>query len=133
LTLPASRLIPVSEMRPRRGVVALVHKLISYAFECGLVNEYFGPIERDGKTFGDMLAYRESESKVLGMVRIAKRNQDTFGRDIEAVIARKLTLEEAIRNSSASVMSKQRLKTVQRDLFEQLDRLSLLCGGSQWT
>ena len=89
------------------------------------LNEYFGPIERDGKTFTDMLAYRESESKVLGVVRIAKRNQDTFGRDVEAVIARKLTLEEAIRSGTASVMTKQRLKTVQRDLFEQLDQLSL--------
>ena len=44
------------------------------------LNEYFGVIERDGKTFTDMLAYQESESKVCGMIRIVKRNQDTFGR-----------------------------------------------------
>ena len=68
----------------------------------------------------------KSEPKVFGLVHIPKRNQDTFGRDIEDVIARKLTFEEAIRNGTASVMSKQRLKVVQRDLFEQLDRLSLL-------
>ncbi len=90
------------------------------------LNEYFGVIERDGKTFTDMLAYQESESKVCGMVRIAKRNPDTFGRDVEEVIARKRTFEDAIRNGTASVMSKQRLKMVQRDLFEQLDQLSLL-------
>jgi hypothetical protein len=90
------------------------------------LNEYFGLIERDGKTFAEMQAYKESEAKVFGLVRIPKRNQDTFGSDIEAVIARKLTFEEAIRNSTASVMSKQRLKMVQRDLFEQLDRMSLL-------
>ena len=90
------------------------------------LNEYFGVIERDGKTFTDMLAYQESESKVCGMIRIAKRNQDTFGRDVEEVIARKKTFEDAIRNGTASVMSKQRLKMVQRDLFEQLDELSLL-------
>ncbi len=88
------------------------------------LNEYFGVIERDGKTFTDMQAYKESESKVFGMVHIAKRNPDTFGRDVEEVIARKRTFEDAIRNGTATVMSKQRLKMVQRDLFEQLDQLS---------
>ncbi len=90
------------------------------------LNEYFGVIERDGKTFTEMLAYKECEAKVFGLVRIPKRNQDTFGRDIEDVIARKLTFEEAIRNGRASVMSKQRLKVVQRELFEQLDQMPLL-------
>jgi hypothetical protein len=90
------------------------------------LNEYFGLIERDGKTFTEMLAYKESEPKIFGMVRVPKRNQDTFGRDIEEVIARKLTFDDAIRNGGASVMSKQRLKVVQRELFEQLDQMPLL-------
>ncbi len=76
------------------------------------LNEYFGLIERDGKTFTEMLAYKESESKIFGLVRIPKRNQETFGRDIEEVVAHKLTFEDAIRNGRASVMSKQRLKMV---------------------
>jgi hypothetical protein len=90
------------------------------------LNEYFGVIERDGKTFTDMQAYKDCESKVFGLVHIAKRNPDTFGRDVEEVITRKRTFEDAIRNGTATVMSKQRLKMVQRDLFEQLDKLSLL-------
>jgi hypothetical protein len=90
------------------------------------LNEYFGLIERDGKTFTEMLAYKESESKIFGVVRIPKRNQDTFGCDIEEVIARKLTFEDAIRNGKASVMSKQRLKVVQGELFEQLDQMPLV-------
>ena len=32
------------------------------------LNEYFGVIERDGKTFTDMQAYKDSESKVFGLV-----------------------------------------------------------------
>lgn len=90
------------------------------------LNEYFGVIERDGKKFIDMLAYKESESRVIGMVHIPKRNQDTFGRDIEEVVARKRTFEDAIQNGTATVMSKQRLKMVQRDLFEQLDQMSFV-------
>lgn len=84
------------------------------------VNEYFGRIERDGKNFGDMAVYVENTEKVFGSVHIAQRNHDNFGRDVEEVIARKLTFEEAIRDGGFSLMTKQRLKMVQRDLFDQL-------------
>jgi hypothetical protein len=90
------------------------------------LNEYFGRIERDGKRFEEMGAYRESESKVFGSVHLAKRNQDTFGRDLEDVISRKLTLDEAIKGGPFSIMTKQRLKVMQRDWFEQLDDLHLI-------
>jgi len=90
------------------------------------LNEYFGRIERDGKKFAEMSAYRESEDKIFGSVHLAKRNHDTFGRDLEEAISQKLTLEEAIKDGPFSIMSKQRLKMMQRDWFEQLDGLGLI-------
>jgi hypothetical protein len=89
------------------------------------VNEYFGRVERDGKTFPNMAAYVENSDKVLGSVHIPKRNPDTFGRDVEDIISRKLTFEEAIANGAFSIMTKQRLRVVQRDLFEQLDAIGI--------
>lgn len=89
------------------------------------INEYFGRVERDGKTFADMAAYTENSDKVLGSVHIPKRNPDTFGRDVEDIISRKFTFEEAITNGAFSIMTKQRLKVVQRDLFEQLSALGI--------
>ena len=68
---------------------------------------------------------KENQAKILGSIGVPKRNQDTFGRDVEEMIARKQTFEEAIQSSDFSIMTKQRLKVVQRDLFEQLDALSL--------
>jgi hypothetical protein len=90
------------------------------------LNEYFGRIERDGKGFEEMGAYKDSADKLFGSVHLTRRNQDTFGRDLEEVISRKLTLEEAIKDGPFSIMSKQRLKVMQRDWFEQLDRLDLI-------
>jgi hypothetical protein len=90
------------------------------------LNEYFGRIERDGKRFEEMAAFRENDLKVYGSVHLVKRNPDTFGRDLEDVISRKLTLEEAIKDGPFSILTKQRLKTMQREWFEQLDRLQLL-------
>lgn len=84
------------------------------------LNEYFGSIEHDGKAFDEMRAYKENAEKVRGIIRIAKRNQDTFGRDIEAMVARKLTFNEVLTGSEFTIMAKQRIKTVQRDIFTQL-------------
>lgn len=87
------------------------------------VNEYFGRVEAEGKKFSEMAAYRENSDKVCGAVIFSKRNQDTFGRDVEEMIAAKLTFQEAISAGKLPIMAKQRLKIVQRDLFEQLDQV----------
>jgi hypothetical protein len=87
------------------------------------LNEYFGYIEKDGATFAEMAVYKENQHKILGSVQITRRNQDTFGRDIEEMIANKLTFTEALRNGKFSIMAKQRVKIVRDDLYEQLDNL----------
>lgn len=87
------------------------------------INEYFGRVEYAGKSFEQMQAYELSKDKVFGSVQITKRNNDTFGRDIHDVITSKLTFDEAIRDGAFSLMAKQRMRVVQRDLFEQIDRL----------
>src|ERR1044071_7400591 len=83
------------------------------------LNEYFGRIERDGKRFDEMAAYKDSEDRVFGSVHLIKRNQDTFGRDLEEVISRKLTLEEAIRDGEFSFITKKRLKGINRPWLEK--------------
>jgi hypothetical protein len=88
------------------------------------INEYFGRVERDGKQFIDMAVYKDNKDKTFGWVLLAKRNQDTFGRDFEELISRKLTMDEGILEGSFSLMSKQRIRMIQRGVFEQLDALS---------
>lgn len=88
------------------------------------VNEYFGRVEAEGKKFSEMSAFRENAEKVCGAVVFQKRNQDTFGRDLEEMIAAKLTFQEAICAAKLPIMAKQRLKIVQRDLFEQLAKVT---------
>lgn len=88
------------------------------------INEYFGRIERDGRQLHEMPVYLENAGRVLGSVVIPRRNQDTFGRDIEDVITRKLTLQEAIDSAGFPIMMRQRLRVMQRELFDQLDGLS---------
>ena len=85
------------------------------------LNEFFGPIEKDQKTFEEMRAYTDNTEKVRGIVRIPKRNQDTFGKDIEEMTSQKLTFDEVLSGSQFTIMAKQRIRTVQRDIFTQLE------------
>lgn len=60
----------------------------------------------------------EEAAKLLGNIHL--------GRDIEEMISRKLTFEEAVKSKGFTILTKQRLLVVQRDLFEQMDGICLL-------
>ena len=90
------------------------------------LNEYFGPLLQDGAGFADMPVCKKHANKLHGSVALARRTADTFGRDMEEMISRKLTFDEAVKAADFTIMTKQRLLVVQRDLFEQLDRIGLV-------
>jgi len=87
------------------------------------LNEYFGPVLHDGAPFKEMAVYKKHANKVHGSVAIVRRTADTFGRDVEEMISQKMTFDEALNGSGFTIMAKQRLRVVQRDLFEQLDAI----------
>ena len=87
------------------------------------LNEYFGAVLQDGSPFRDMAVYKRHAGKVHGSVAIVRRTADTFGRDVEEMICQKMTFDEALNGSGFTIMAKQRLRVVQRDLFEQLDAI----------
>jgi hypothetical protein len=87
------------------------------------LNEYFGAVLQDGSSFRDMAVFRKHAGKVHGSVAIVRRTGDTFGRDVEEMVCQKLTFDEALNETGFTIMAKQRLRVVQRDLFEQLDAI----------
>jgi hypothetical protein len=96
------------------------------------VNEYFGKVERDGRPLSELPVYRDHADKIWGSVAIPRRNRDTFGRDVEDLLRRKMTFRQALEGSDFPIMVRQRLKVVQRELFEQLDSLAMF-GAATWT
>ena len=86
------------------------------------LNEYKGEIKApDGKGFTELPVYQEHKSKIIGMINLGRRNADTYGKDIEEMVSNSLTFDEAIQ--SFGIMERQRLKTVKRELYEQLDKI----------
>ncbi len=64
------------------------------------INEYFGPVAREGKTFDKMQVYLDNREKVLTSIGIPQGPPDTLGENIRRMRERKLTFEEAIRTST---------------------------------
>ncbi len=89
------------------------------------VNEYFGPVAREGKTFDQMNVFQKHADKVLGSIGIPQRSADTFGATVLLMREKKLTFDEAIDSNQFMLAQKSRLHIVRRDLYEQLDKLEL--------
>jgi hypothetical protein len=89
------------------------------------LNEYFGEVKQEEASFPDMAVYKAHQEKIHGVIAIVRRNADTFGRDVEEMISQKLTFDEAVNGLGFTIMAKQRLRVIQRDLFEQLDAIGL--------
>ncbi len=89
------------------------------------LNEYFGEVIKDGKSFEKFKVAEEYAPKLAGTVVIRERNPHTYGDDVRQMLERRLTFAEAIRSADFSLVSKQRLAIVQREIFEQLDKLSI--------
>lgn len=89
------------------------------------LNEYFGEIVWDGKSFEEMQVYKRYRSRVAGLVRIPRQTSSTFGTDVETMLHRKLTFDEVAASPDFGLMAKQRLAMVRRGLFDQLDMLLL--------
>lgn len=90
------------------------------------INEYFGPVARDGKTFDQMNVFQNNADKVVGSIGIPQRSPDTFGASVLLMREKKLTFEEAMHSDQFMLAQKSRLHIVRRDLYEQLDKLQLV-------
>lgn len=84
------------------------------------LNPYFGPIEREGKQFKDMAVYKRHKDRIHSIIEIPAHSTDTFGADIEEMLQRKMTFDEAVVHEDFSIMSRQRLKMVKARILERV-------------
>ena len=87
-------------------------------------NELYGPVERAGKRFKDSAVYEQHTTRILGLVRIAQRGHDTFGKDLQTMTSNQLTFADVEISPLFLTMARQRMRTVQRDLDVQLDEIN---------
>ena len=90
------------------------------------LNPYWGPIEQAGKPFERMKAYTANKARVSALIPIPLLKEETYGRDFSNLLQARLTFDEALAMASLSIMTRQRLKIVRRELFSQLDKAAVL-------
>lgn len=90
------------------------------------LNPYWGPIERDGKPFEQMKAYTAHKDRISAMIRLPDLKKETFGRDLSDMLQAHLTFEEAIALPSLTIMTRQRLSIIKKQLFEQFSAVPVL-------
>ncbi len=90
------------------------------------LNPYWGPIEHEGKSFEQMKAYLANKERVSAIARIPLLKTETYGRDLGDMLQARLTFAEALAMASLTIMTRQRLQMVKRQLFDQLDLATVL-------
>jgi hypothetical protein len=103
------------------------------ASDCSLIvwlNEYFGPVAREGKDFNEMQVYLDNRDKILAVIGIPQRSADTFGDTVRRMRERKMTFGEAMQSSEFMLAQRSRLHIVRRDLFDQLQLTPLALAAT---
>jgi len=90
------------------------------------LNPYWGPIEHEGKSFEQMKAYIANKARVSAIVQIPSLKKETYGQDLSDMLQERLTFDEALALPSLTIMTRQRLKIIKGQLFEQLDGARVL-------
>lgn len=93
------------------------------------LNEFHGAVENAGKPFEQFGVYQKHKDRIIGIVRVEKRNPDTYGKDIEQMTKLHLTFDEVDATTEMTFMPKQRLRNVKRDLFSKLESLPVMANA----
>ena len=64
--------------------------------------------------------FKTHEQRISGIVRLNRLHPTTYGANLAAMLARGMTFAEADRSPEFFTMTKQRLRQIQRPLWEQL-------------
>lgn len=102
------------------GFAQLVNQFPVEAYFVIWLNPYWGAIQHDGKCFEQMRVYRENKERISAIINIPTLKGETYGHDLTEILKEKSTFEEALASSARTIMTRQRLKIIRDQLFNQL-------------
>jgi hypothetical protein len=79
-----------------------------------------GLIQPGGKNFEDTQVYIKHKDRIAALVRVPHHSSELFGQDMDALLGKKLTFAEALQSTDFRLMAKQRIKQIQKEIFDQL-------------
>lgn len=106
------------------GLQSLLRSFVGLPLTVWL-NPYFGPVIRDGKEFEQFALYQEHAASIASIIRLPNRRKDTFGKDLERLLADRLTFAEASVSPDYPIMVRQRLQMLWRDIRDEIERANI--------
>lgn len=79
-----------------------------------------GVILFDGKDFEATKAYAAHQAKIHTLIRVPHHTSELFAQDMDELLSKKLTFAEAINGTDFRLMARQRLRQMQREIFDQV-------------
>jgi hypothetical protein len=76
--------------------------------------------------FEKMKSYLANKDRLAAIIHIPTLKTETYGRDLSDMLKARLTFDQALAMPSLTLMTRQRLKIVQRTLFGQMDNAMVL-------
>ena len=86
------------------------------------LNPYYGPVEAD-KSFEEFKAYKLHEKRVACLVRLPDLPKDSFAINIVQMLKSRLTFAESLAKPDLPIMTRQRLKLVQEEIYSQVTEI----------
>lgn len=108
------------------GFAQMANHLGGHAKFVVWLNPYWGEVKADGKTFEQMAVYKAHKAAISALIQMPELKQETFGHDLSSMLNENLTFEEAINDPNKTIMTRQRLKIMQDDLYKRLDAAVVL-------
>ena len=85
-----------------------------------LIEAIKGVILFDGKEFEATKAYEAHRANINAIIRVPHHTSELFARDMDELLSKKMTFSEAIDSIEFRLMAKQRLRQMQREIFQQV-------------
>jgi hypothetical protein len=108
------------------GFAQMAHHLSSHSQFVVWLNPFWGEVKADNKNFEQMNVYKANKNAISALIQIPELKQETFGHDLSTMLNENLTFDEAINDPNKTIMTRQRLKIMQDDLFKRLDAAAVL-------
>ncbi len=89
------------------------------------LNPFAGPVEKDGKGFDKTSVYRDNERHIKAVLPMPAFTSDMFHPDFLAMMEKGRTFDEVIADPVVSIMSRQRVKMMKRDIFGVMDKAGI--------
>lgn len=89
------------------------------------LNPFFGPIADGGQQFEDFGVFKENLGCFDAVIRLPDKRKDTFGKDLEKLLADRSTFAEALTGEGYPIMVRQRLAMLWRQIKAELEKANL--------